>query len=566
MFFDAGFAHISALYSKYQPKLTFFDYQYTFIYCIIYRESEGFFQISIVGEVSVKKIVFVVLIALVLIVLVKVVPNVFIEATLGSDEPLLPDASIEEDSKEKEVNSFSLPYTEVGGVLTFRGDNFRTAPAYGVVDMKDFKIKKIWNLKAEAKGIWGGGSGWTGQPALVKWPQDMKKIMNIKDKFKEDEEFVEVIIASLNGKVYFIDLKTGEETRNPIDTGSPIKGSVSVDSRGYPLLYVGQGIKEKDEFGFRLYSLVDQKQLFLLDGEDEEAPRLWPNFDSSALFSRHEDTLYVGGENGLFYKLKLNTLFEPEEKIMEVNPEVMRFKYERPDDGNKAINSNYGIENSPAAWENLIFFADNGGLIKAIDTELNEIWTVENIDDTDATVTIDIEDGEPMIYTGCQVDKQGDEGLAKILKIKGKTGEILWEKSYKAFNKDGPSPSNGGLLGTNVVGKKEINNLVIFTLCRTPNKNDGLMVALDKATGEEVWSWVMPTYAWPSPVDVYDKDGKAYIIQTLRNGTVCIIEGATGEILGKTVIDSYIEASPAVFNNYMVIASRNGYIYGLELK
>ncbi len=512
-----------------------------------------------------KRVIYIALIIVVLIALTKIMPNIFIEATLGRDTPSPLKTSEKEEEKEN-IRPFHLPYTEVEGVITFRGNNYRTAPAYGTVNINDFTIKKLWNVKAEAKGIWGGGSGWTGQPALVKWPSDMKKIMNIKDKFKEDEDFVEVIIASLNGKVYFLDLKTGEETRSPIDTGSPIKGSVSVDSRGYPLLYVGQGIKEKEEFGARLYSLIDQKQLFLLDGEDKEAPRLWPNFDSSALFSRYEDSLYVGGENGLFYKLKLNTIFKPEEKTIEINPEVMRFKYERPDDGNDALNSNYGIENSPAAWENLIFFADNGGLIKALDTELNEIWTVENIDDTDATITIDIENGEPVIYTGCQVDKQGDEGLAKILKIKGKTGEILWEKSYKAFNKDGPSPSNGGLLGTNVVGKKEIDNLVIFTLCRTPNKNDGLMVALDKKTGEEVWSWVMPTYAWPSAVDVYDEDGKAYIIQTLRNGTICIIEGATGKILGKTVIDSYIEASPAVFNNYMVIASRNGYIYGLELK
>lgn len=514
-----------------------------------------------------KKFAFAIFITLVLIVLIKFIPGFFIETTLGRDEPLPPEENLEESTEAKEdYNAFHLPYTEVEGVLTFRGNNYRTAPAYGTIDIKDFTIKKLWSVKSEAKGIWGGGSGWTGQPALVKWHQDVKKIMNIDDKFKNDEEFVEVIIGSLNGKIYFIDLKSGEQTRNPIDTGSPIKGSVSVDSRGFPLLYVGQGIKEKEDFGFRLYSLIDQKQLFLQDGEDEEAPREWPNFDSSALFSRHEDTLYVGGENGLFYKLKLNTVFKSEEKIIDINPEVYRFKYERSDEGNDAANSNYGIENSPAAWENLIFFADNGGLIKAIDTELNEVWTVENNDDTDATITLDIEEGEPVVYTGGQVDKQGDQGIARILKIQGKTGEILWEKSYKAFNKDGPSPSNGGLLGTNIVGKHDLKDLVIFTLCRTPNKNDGMMVALDKTTGDEVWKWVMPTYAWPSPVDVYDKNGKGYIIQTLRNGTMCILEGITGKILGETSIDTYIEASPAVFNNYIVIASRNGYIYGLELK
>ena len=45
-----------------------------------------------------------------------------------------------------------------------------------------------------------------------------------------------------------------------------------------------------------------------------------------------------------------------------------------------------------------------------------------------------------------------------------------------------------------------------------------------------------------------------------------IIDGADGKVLGKTAIDTYIEASPSVFNDYAVIASRNGYIYGLKIK
>ena len=500
--------------------------------------------------------------ALIFIIIANYMGGNTMETTLGRED----EVEQRDEEEIQEENAFSLPYTEIEGVLTFRGDNYRTSPSYGTVSMEDFKVKKLWKVKAEAKGIWGGGAGWTGQPSLIKWPRDIKEIMDIDDKYKEDEEFVEVIIGSLNGKVYFIDLKTGEQTRKPIDTGSPIKGSVSIDTRGYPLLYVGQGIKEREDFGFRLYSLIDQKQLYLLDGEDEEAPRNWPNFDSSALFSRQEDTLYVGGENGLFYKLKLNTVFKPEEKTIDVNPEVSRFKYRRPDEGNSDADSNYGIENSPAAWENLIFFADNGGMIKAIDTDLNEIWTVENNDDTDATITIDIENNEPVIYTGGQVDKQGDKGIIRILKLQGKTGEILWEKTYKGYNRDGASPSNGGLLGTNIIGKGNISDLAIFSICRTPGFDDGTLVAFHKTTGEEVWKWIMPMYSWPSPVDVYDKDGKGYIIQVLRSGEVCILDGATGEVLSETSIDTYIEASPAVFNNYMVIASRNGYIYGLELE
>ena len=62
----------------------------------------------------------VLLIAVVIILLIRTVPKHFIETTLGTDEPLLQDVSEEEASKGKETNSFSLPYTEVEGVLTFK--------------------------------------------------------------------------------------------------------------------------------------------------------------------------------------------------------------------------------------------------------------------------------------------------------------------------------------------------------------------------------------------------------------------------------------------------------------
>jgi outer membrane protein assembly factor BamB len=230
------------------------------------------------------------------------------------------------------------------------------------------------------------------------------------------------------------------------------------------------------------------------------------------------------------------------------------------------MNSSLGIENSIARYENLIFFADNGGTIKCIDTDLKEVWTVNNLDDTDSSITVDVEDGIPFIYTGCEVDKQGKTGFSRILKINGKTGKIVWEKKYECASRFGASPSNGGVLATNAVGKNEIKDIVIFTLCRYGKFDGGAMIALDKKTGKEVWKLTMSTYAWPSPVDVYDKDGKAYIIQADHNGSLLLVEGRTGKLLKSMKIDSYIEASPAVFNDYMVFASRTGKIYGLKLK
>lgn len=467
---------------------------------------------------------------------------------------------------------FSGIYSDIEGVLTFRGNNFRTTPAYGIANIAEKRFEEMWEFKTGGTGMWGGGAGWTGQPALVKWKKEVLDIMNVKEEFKNDPNFVEVILGSLDGKIYFLDLKTGKPSRNPIDTGNPIKGSVSVDSRGYPMLYVGQGIKEKEKIGFYLYSLIDQKELHFQSGKDEKAPRGWPAFDSSALFYGDLDLMFVAGENGLIYKIKLNTDFSIENKTIKITPEIKKY-------ANKG-SSGLGTENSMSAFENQIFYADNCGRITSLDLDLNEIWTIKNLDDTDASITIDVEDGIPFLYTGCEVDRQGTTGISRILKINGKTGEIIWQKDFKCYNQKGGAndTSNGGVITTNIVGKNKLKDIVVFTVNRYPInekgiKNGGIMVAFNKATGEEVWRWKLPTYAWPSPVDVYDSEGNGYIIHTARSGSLHLIEGLTGkEItnykLDKTMDFNYTEASPAVFNDVLVIASRtpSNKIYGVKLK
>ncbi|WP_051314728.1 hypothetical protein [Alteribacter aurantiacus] len=73
------------------------------------------------------------------------------------------------------------------------------------------------------------------------------------------------------------------------------------------------------------------------------------------------------------------------------------------------------------------------------------------------------------------------------------------------------------------------------------------------------------SYAWSSPVDVYDKKGNAYIVQGDSNGDVTLINGKTGETIDQISIDVNIEASPAVFNDKVVVGSRNGFIYGMTI-
>ncbi len=228
-----------------------------------------------------------------------------------------------------EKESFPEVYTEIEGILTFRGNHLRDAPSYGYIPYaKNHRLKTKWSFSTGASQRWGGGAGWTGQPSIIKWDQQVREMMNLKDAFKVRDDFVEVIYGSLDGQVYFLDMKTGEKTREPIYIGNPIKGSVSVDPRGYPLLFVGDGVPQNAKFGHRIYSLIDHSKIYFLNGNDRLAYRSWGAFDSSPLINRLTDTLFVGGENGLFYKLKLNTEFNIEKAEVSVTPKLIKYRYQ----------------------------------------------------------------------------------------------------------------------------------------------------------------------------------------------------------------------------------------------
>ena len=46
---------------------------------------------------------------------------------------------------------------------------------------------------------------WTGQPLLVQWDDNVRNIMNINPEKKSKRDLVEVIYATLDGHIYFLD-------------------------------------------------------------------------------------------------------------------------------------------------------------------------------------------------------------------------------------------------------------------------------------------------------------------------------------------------------------------------
>jgi len=153
--------------------------------------------------------------------------------------------------------------------------------------------------------------------------------------------------------ISFLDLDDGSYTRNPINVGAPLKGSVTVDPRGYPLLYSGQGIDEVKG--------QNQKLLYFINGLDNTAFRYWGAFDSSPLLHKETDTLFLCGENGLLYSIKLNTDYDPAQPAISIKPDIVKYRYVSP------VNGRLGTENSIAAFKNFGYFADNSGTLQCVD-------------------------------------------------------------------------------------------------------------------------------------------------------------------------------------------------------
>jgi hypothetical protein len=458
-------------------------------------------------------------------------------------------------------------YSELEGVTAFRGNNYRTGPSWGTRSVKEKKLEIVWTHDIGAVsgvGSYWPGAGWTGQPLLVHWSEDVRNIMNINKDLKT-KDLVEVIYPVFDGNVYFLDLETGKPSRPKMNIGFTVKGTGMVDPRGYPLFYSGQGLNEnngkKGPFKYRIFNLINQKEIFSLPGNDPVAFRPWGANDSSALLNRYTDTLINCGENGLVYKAKLNTKFDKTAGTISINPVVTKYRYK------SSYSPEQGIENSPAFYRNLMYFSDNGGTIQCLDiNKLEPVWIYRSGDDTDSTITLEESNGGVFLYTANEVDKRGKPGSranCNIRKINALTGELVWQKDYSCAYQN---YINGGALATPVVGKDDISDIVIFNVALTGNTNDGTLVALDKKTGKEVWNRHLSAYSWSSPVDFKSDDGKTYIILCDFKGDMHLIDPKTGEDLDKIFVGGNVEASPSIYNNMAVVGTYGKKIYGVKIK
>jgi len=300
--------------------------------------------------------------------------------------------------------------------------------------------------------------------------------------------------------------------------------------------------------------------LYFINGYDKYAFRRWGAFDSSAVIDAKTDTLIEAGENGILYTAKLNTEYDPDNGTISINPEFANYRYK------SSISKRLGIENSPVVFKNYVYFIDNSGLLQCVDLHtLKPVWARNVSDDTDSSPALEVEsETEVSLYTACEVDHQGSGGLSYIRKIDAFTGNLIWEKAVECtYN----SSNNGGALASPVIGKSDIDDLVIFNIAKTgKTKTSGRIFALDKKSGKEAWTVDLDYYCWSSPVDVYTRDGKSYLIVCDSVGNVNLFEGKSGKLLDTVNLGANIEASPAVYDNILVIGTRGQKIFGIKIK
>ena len=452
-------------------------------------------------------------------------------------------------------------YTDVEGVTTFRGNNYRDSAAYGNIPDDPEELEIVWSVAVSQIDDWGG-VGWTGQCAIVRWPKEVVRIMNVREE-KKGGPLTEVIYATLDGRVYFLDLYDGQATRPAINIGAPIKGSVTVDPRGYPLLYVGQGIPEANghsvDIGTRIFSLIDQQLLFFLDGDDSFAQRSWYAFDAAPLVDGKTDTMLQVGENAILYLVKLNTDYDPEAGTISIDPKVDRYVFR------SRVSDQPGMENSLAVYNDYGYFVDNSGLLQCVDLNtLTCVWAGDTGDDTDATIVLEEEaDGTVALYTATEREHSTsyDEN-AYLRKINALTGEMLWKLPVKVYTSEG---NEGGSFATPALGKGELGDLIFAHMTRTPDDGATLM-AVDKESGEVVWRVAMGSGGWSSPVCVYDASGKGYVLVGSSSGALRLYDGRTGRIVSICDLEGNIEGSPAVFEDMLVVGTRAKRIFGVRIK
>lgn len=454
------------------------------------------------------------------------------------------------------VDNLGDMYADAPGTMTLRRGPWRDARFGGHVTGTPAEIVIDWKFVTDEDytpteyGAWGGGTGWTGQPLYVEWPDSCVTRQRRGGGMTADFSPREVIVGSLACKVYFINFETGLPSRRPIDTGgNPVKGTVSLDPTLNGNLYVGQGVPAHRPFGALVMDLNSHRVTDFV-AEDPRARRRWGAYDSSPL--RVGRFVFRPGENGIIYKYT-------------VTPGHLRLHSTLLYTAGWA---SPGIEASMVAYRNYGYTGDNHGHVVCFDLNtLQPVWHYDLGDDIDATPVLAEEDGVPYLYVCCEVDRQA-EGQARMAKLRADNGTPVWVNSTDAVrhDKDGKH-FDGGYYGTPLLGTADCDSLIYdHCVLNAHERQNGVFVAIDRRTGRQVWSRELRGYGWSSPVAFTNDSGQMFVFAADCYGWCYVMRGTDGELLAQKHVGSNFESSPVVVGNSLVMGSRGNTIYKMSIK
>lgn len=424
----------------------------------------------------------------------------------------------------------------VEGLLTFRGNPTRTYYGEGPVP-RDPRIAWTFDIGCSNSSVGGQpkswcGSGWTGQPAVFHPPGDASAWW--------------LAFGAYNRKVNFLDPATGDEVYPPYATADIIKGSITIDPDGFPLMYTGS----RDSF----YHVVamdrpEPEALWKLSA-DAVKPVKWNNdWDGSGLIV--DDYLFEGGENSRFFIVKLNRGYDAA-GLVTVDPEIV-FSVEGWDSElTAAVGGNVSIESSVAISGNVVYFANSGGLVQGWDiTSLKEGGTPERVfrfwtgDDTDATIVID---DEGMLYVATEYERGNSRSkeLGQIMKL-DPTAEnpVIWSRE-----------ANNGI-DTGVWATPALHRDIVIV-----PTDSGRVLGLAQSDGSERWSIRLPGPLWQSPVIVDDIWLQGDCLGEMHAFDVSDTSTEPTQIWSVQV-EGCIESTPAVWQGSIFFGTRNGSFYAL---
>jgi outer membrane protein assembly factor BamB len=434
--------------------------------------------------------------------------------------------------------SVGAPYgTKVHGLLTFRGNPTRTyhgagpVPRHPTVQWKfpDHTMCSPSSEKGETR-VWCG-TGWTGQPAVF-----------------ERGGRTWMVFGAYDRAVHFLDANTGERILPDFPTGDIIKGSVTVDPDGYPLVYTGS----RDNY-FRVIA-IDRPQaveLWKLSAS-AVAPTLWNNdWDGSALVLR--DHLVEGGENSQFHIARLHRAYGPD-GLVKVSPSLV---FHAPGWDSELLSSLHdhevSIENSVAVFGDIAYFGNSGGLVQGWD--LSSLRTGRGTpsrvfrywvgDDTDASVVID-ETGA--LYVGAEYERgtARSRAVGQLIKLDPKRADPLVWSVHDSGARESGTWSTPAVVGSTVIW---------------PTR-PGVVFGVDRDTGKVRWTKRLPAPLMGSPVVVDGVWLQGDCAGVLHAFDVRHPARDPAE-LWSVELGGCIESTPAVWKGRIYVGTRAGFEYAL---